>query len=107
MSSDNHHHPHVPIFCKSGSIDLSDVTIDLFQLFCHTYILAASEITATEESQKFLHRSEGVSAPHRNHCRGVSLKDLAFHCEKRGLLRLEGVSDPMRIGVVGYRTRLF
>ena len=26
------------------------------------------ERTATEESQKFLHRSEGVSAPHRNHC---------------------------------------
>jgi hypothetical protein len=63
----DHHHPHVPIFRKSGSIDVIDVTIDLFQLFCHTYILAASEITATEESQKFLHRSEGVSAPHRNH----------------------------------------
>ena len=47
---------------------MSDVTIDLFQLFCHTHILAAYEITATEESQKFLHRSEGVSAPHRNNC---------------------------------------
>ena len=35
----------------------------------------------------------------------VSLKDLAFHCERRGLIRLEGVSDPMRIGVVGFHTR--
>jgi hypothetical protein len=24
----------------------------------------------------------------------VSLKELAFHCERRGLLRSEGVSDP-------------
>ena len=32
---------------------------------------------------------------------GVSLKELALHCERRVLLRLEGVSDPMAIGVVG------
>jgi hypothetical protein len=51
------------------------------KLFYQSHILAASEITATEESQKFLHRSEGVSAPHRNHCgRGES----------------EGVSVPLR-----------
>ena len=31
----------------------------------------------------------------------MSLKDLAFHCERRGLLRSEGVSDPTAIGVVG------
>ncbi|NDF99088.1 MAG: hypothetical protein EB101_09230 [Chitinophagia bacterium] len=31
----------------------------------------------------------------------VSLKELAFHCERRGLCGDEGVSDPMRIGVVG------
>jgi len=37
----------------------------------------------------------------------VSLKHLAFHCERRGLLRLEGVSDPMAIGVVGSLTRHF
>jgi hypothetical protein len=37
----------------------------------------------------------------------VSLKELAFHCERRGLLRLEGVSDPMAIGVVGLITRHF
>ena len=36
---------------------------------------------------------------------GVSLKGLAFHCERMGLLRLEGVSDPMRIGVVGFENR--
>ena len=47
---------------------MGDVTVDWFELFCHTHILAASQITATEESQKFLHHSEGVSAPHRNHC---------------------------------------
>jgi hypothetical protein len=76
----DHHHPHVPIFCKSRSIDLGYETIDLFQLFCHTHILAASEITATEESQKFLHQSEGVSAPHRNHC---------------GKGESEGFSDPL------------
>ena len=39
--------------------------------------------------------------------KGVRLKELAFYCERRGLLRLEGVSDPMRIGVVGLLTRLF
>jgi len=62
------------------SIDLFDVAFDLFQLFCHTHILAASERRATEESQKFLHRSEGVSAPHRNHC---------------GKGESEGFSDPL------------
>lgn len=51
--------------------------------------MAASQITATEESQKFLHRSEGVSAPHRNHCgtgesEGVSVP-----------LRKEGTSSPL------------
>jgi len=38
---------------------------------------------------------------------GVSLKGLAFHCERRGLCGDEGVSDPMRIGVVGLLTRHF
>jgi hypothetical protein len=37
----------------------------------------------------------------------VILKGLAFYCERRGLLRLEGVSDPMRIGIVGLLTRHF
>ena len=36
---------------------------------------------------------------------GVSLKGLAFHCERRGLLRSEGVSDLTAIGVVGLATR--
>jgi hypothetical protein len=36
---------------------------------------------------------------------GVSLKDLAFHCERRGLCEDEGVSDPTAIGVVGLSTR--
>jgi len=53
-------------------------------LFCHTYILAASEITATEESQKFLHRSEGVSAPHRNHCRRGESEGVSVPLRKEG-----------------------
>ena len=35
----------------------------------------------------------------------VSLKELAFHCERRGLCGDEGVSDPTAIGVVGFQTR--
>jgi len=35
----------------------------------------------------------------------VSLKELAFHCERRGLCGDEGVNDPMQIGVVGLPTR--
>jgi len=35
------------------------------------------------------------------------VKGLAFHCERSVLLRLEGVIDPMVIGVVGLITRLF
>ena len=37
--------------------------------------------------------------------KGVSLKGLAFHYERRGLCGDEGVSDPMAIGVVGFKTR--
>jgi len=33
--------------------------------------------------------------------KGVSLKDLAFHGERRGLCGDEGVSDPIKVGVVG------
>ena len=32
---------------------------------------------------------------------GVSPKELAFHCERRGLCENKGVSDPTAIGVVG------
>ena len=39
--------------------------------------------------------------------KGVRLKELAFYCERRGLLRSEEVSDPTAIGVVGFITRLF
>ena len=39
--------------------------------------------------------------------KGVILKELAFHCERRGLCGDEGVSDPMAIEVVGCKTRHF
>ena len=51
--------------------------------------MAASEITATEESQKFLHQSEGVSAPHRNHCGRGELEAFSV------VLRKEGTSSPL------------
>ena len=38
---------------------------------------------------------------------GASLKELAFHRERRGLCGDEGVSDPTAIGVVGFVTRHF
>ena len=65
---------------------MGDVSIDLFELFCHTNILAASERTATEESQKFLHRSEGFSAPHRNHCRRGESEAFSVPLPKEGTL---------------------
>jgi len=37
--------------------------------------------------------------------KGVSLKHLALHCERRGQCGDEGVSDPQKLGVVGFTTR--
>ena len=47
-----------------------------------------------------VNQSHQGSAP-ADRGKGVSLKGLAFHCERRGLCGDEGVSDPMAIGVVG------
>jgi hypothetical protein len=47
-------------------------------------IKTASEITATEESQKFPHHFEGVSAPHRNHCRRGESEGFSVPLPKEG-----------------------
>lgn len=45
--------PHPSVLCKSGFIDLLNLSFDLFEVLCHTTMVAASRRGATGISQRF------------------------------------------------------
>jgi hypothetical protein len=90
----------VPFGCDvCNSWSPAGFVINPNDLVPHIAIIAEFRCVSTNSyyygatNQNGLSRFEGAN--------WVSLKGLAFHCERRGLLRSEGVSDPMVIEVVG------
>jgi hypothetical protein len=49
----DHQHPHSSVLCKSGFIDLLNLSFDLFEVLCHTTMVAASQRGSTAFSQRF------------------------------------------------------
>jgi len=77
-------------------------------LFCHTNILAADGRYAAGEIGYGRSEIGSLQFPISHIPSAISdqiVEGLAFHCERRGLLRSEGVSDPINVRVVGYVTR--